>query len=93
MLLLLLNSAIALSELLVIFSKQGSLFPVTLVEDLLNLISAILVPLHFDAAEERMSEEGRIWRVTPLLIYFICLGCLQGFRATFVLDAKGAVYK
>ena len=88
MLLLLLNSAIALSELLVIYSKQGSFFPVSLVEDLLNLISAVLVPLHFDAAEE---EEG-IWRVAPLLIYFICLGCLQGFRATFVLDAKGAIH-
>ena len=93
MLLLLLNSAIALSELLVIYSKQGWIFPVSLVEDLLNIISAVLVPLHFDASEERMSEEGGTWTVAPLLIYFICLGCLQGFRATFVLDAKGAVYK
>ena len=55
MLFLLLNSAIALSELLVIFSKQGYLFPVSLVEALLGLISAVLVPLHFDAAEERIS--------------------------------------
>ena len=55
MLFLLLNSAIALSELLVIYSKQGSLFPVSLVEALLGLLSAVLVPLHFDAAEERIS--------------------------------------
>ena len=57
MIFLLLNSAIALSELLVIYSKQGPLFPVSLVEGLLDIISAVMVPLHFDAAEEKISEE------------------------------------
>ena len=55
MLFLLLNSAIAFSELLVIYSKQGSLFPLSMVEAVLGLFSAVLVPLHFDAAEERIS--------------------------------------
>ena len=32
---------------------------------------------------------GARWTVAPLLIYFISLSCLQGFRLTFVLDAKG----
>ena len=32
---------------------------------------------------------GFRWTVAPLLIYFISLSCLQGFRAIFVLDAKG----
>ena len=55
MLFLLLNSAIAFSELLVIYSKQGTLFPVSMVEAVLGLFSAVLVPLHYDAAEERIS--------------------------------------
>ena len=48
------------------------LFPVSLVEGVLGLCSAVLVPLHFDAVEER----GR-WTAAPLAAYFVSLGCLQ----------------
>ena len=48
------------------------LFPVSLAEGVLGLCSAVLVPLHFDAVEER----GR-WTAAPLVVYFVSLGCLQ----------------
>ena len=32
---------------------------------------------------------GAKWTIAPLLIYFVSLSCLEGFRTIFVLDAKG----
>ena len=69
-------SLCSVGELVLLYTGQGTVLPVSLVESAIGLVTAVLVPLYFDSVESRA-----FGTFVPLMVQFFGSAFILGLRA------------